>query len=357
MREACAQDENGGKEVRIFVDGVFDLTHYGHMNAFRLARSLGTHLIVGVNSEETIRQCKGPPLYEEQHRIAMVGACKFVDTVVPDCPYIMNKEYLEWVFREHNIDYIVHGDDPCIVNGEDVYATAKQTGRFKSIPRTEGVSTTDVIGRILELGDMQDGAPCDVAYLGQKSRFLATGRLLRQFASSKEPAAGDRVAYIAGCWDMFHPGHVAILKAAKSRCDYLIVGVYGDSLIQQRKKKGFPIMNLNERALSVMGCKFVDDVVLDPSPTISPQMVASLSLSEVLHCPTKDSIYGPDDPIYTTVKMDNVFHCMDAPTTMHVGDVVAKIEANRSALQTKYKKKSDAENAFYRDKYGLKEEP
>lgn len=38
------------KEVRIFMDGAFDMMHYGHMNAFRLARSLGTHLIVGVNS-------------------------------------------------------------------------------------------------------------------------------------------------------------------------------------------------------------------------------------------------------------------------------------------------------------------
>lgn len=47
------------KEVRIFVDGAFDLFHFGHMNAFRQARELGTFLIVGVNSDESITRCKG----------------------------------------------------------------------------------------------------------------------------------------------------------------------------------------------------------------------------------------------------------------------------------------------------------
>lgn len=41
-------------QVRIFMDGAFDLTHYGHMNAFRLGRSLGSYLVVGVNSDESI---------------------------------------------------------------------------------------------------------------------------------------------------------------------------------------------------------------------------------------------------------------------------------------------------------------
>ena len=44
------------------MDGVFDLMHYGHMNAFRQAKALGTHLIVGVNSDESVKQCKGPPV-------------------------------------------------------------------------------------------------------------------------------------------------------------------------------------------------------------------------------------------------------------------------------------------------------
>jgi ethanolamine-phosphate cytidylyltransferase len=97
------------KEIRIFMDGAFDMLHFGHMNAFRLARSLGTRLVVGVNSDLSIAACKGSPLMSDDERISMVSGCKFVDEIVRDCPYIMNKEYLEWVIEKYNIDYVVHG--------------------------------------------------------------------------------------------------------------------------------------------------------------------------------------------------------------------------------------------------------
>lgn len=44
------------------MDGVFDLMHYGHMNAFRQARAIGSHLIVGVNSDVSVERCKGAPV-------------------------------------------------------------------------------------------------------------------------------------------------------------------------------------------------------------------------------------------------------------------------------------------------------
>ena len=46
---------------------------------------------------------------------------------------------------------MVHGDDPCFVNGRDVYEDVKARGMFRSIPVTEGVSTTDIVGRMLLL--------------------------------------------------------------------------------------------------------------------------------------------------------------------------------------------------------------
>ncbi len=51
----------------------------------------------------------------------------------------------------YKIDYVVHGDDPCFVNGRDVYEDVKARGMFRSIPVTEGVSTTDIVGRMLLL--------------------------------------------------------------------------------------------------------------------------------------------------------------------------------------------------------------
>tara|TARA_A100001015_G_scaffold254900_1_gene296041 strand:- start:963 stop:1379 length:417 start_codon:yes stop_codon:yes gene_type:complete len=127
--------------------------HYGHANAFRQARALGNTLIAGVNSSDTIEQCKGaPPLMTDEERLITVKGCKWVDEVIPRTPYVMTSEYLDWVIKEYKIDYVVHGDDPCIgPDGRDVYAEVKRRGMFKSVPRTEGVSTTEIIGRMLLL--------------------------------------------------------------------------------------------------------------------------------------------------------------------------------------------------------------
>jgi len=116
LREPTQANKEGGekKEIRIFMEGAFDLMHFGHMNAFRLGRSLGTHLVVGVNSDESITECKAAPLMNNEERLAMVQSCKFVDEVVPNIPYIMNKEYIDYIFKTYNVDYIIHGDGRCL---------------------------------------------------------------------------------------------------------------------------------------------------------------------------------------------------------------------------------------------------
>lgn len=82
-------------EIRIWMDGAFDMFHYGHMNAFRQGKSLGAKLVVGVNSDETIALCKGgKPITSDEERIEMVKSCRWVDEVVGGVPYIMNDDYL-----------------------------------------------------------------------------------------------------------------------------------------------------------------------------------------------------------------------------------------------------------------------
>eukprot|EP01047_Picozoa_sp_COSAG01_P011052 COSAG01_NODE_480_length_16473_cov_655.154208_4_plen_127_part_00 len=68
---------------------------------------------------------------------------------MPQCPYVMDDAYLDMIFERYKIDFVVHGDDPCIVDGKNVYENAISRGRYCTIPRTEGVSTTDIVGRML----------------------------------------------------------------------------------------------------------------------------------------------------------------------------------------------------------------
>jgi glycerol-3-phosphate cytidylyltransferase len=69
-----------------------------------------------------------------------------------------------------------------------------------------------------------------------------------------------KVGYTAGVFDLFHVGHLNILKRAKDQCDYLIVGVSTDELVMQYKDK-VPVIPHGERMAIVDGIKYVDEVV------------------------------------------------------------------------------------------------
>ncbi len=86
------------------------------------------------------------------------------------------------------------------------------------------------------------------------------------------------VVYVDGAFDMFHPGHVELLKAAKALGDYLIVGLHDDDVVSRTRGRHYPIMNLHERCLSVLACKYVP--ANPPNPTLQA-LVLSPSRSQM----------------------------------------------------------------------------
>ena len=70
-----------------------------------------------------------------------------------------------------------------------------------------------------------------------------------------------KIGYTSGVYDMFHVGHLNILRAAKAKCDYLIVGVTTDELCLKRKRK-LPIIAQDDRAEIIKSIRYVDKVIM-----------------------------------------------------------------------------------------------
>ena len=70
-----------------------------------------------------------------------------------------------------------------------------------------------------------------------------------------------KTGFVAGSWDLLHAGHIHLLRECKNRCDKLVVGLQVDPSLQ-RVEKNKPIETLLERQLRLLGCRYVDQVVV-----------------------------------------------------------------------------------------------
>jgi glycerol-3-phosphate cytidylyltransferase len=71
-----------------------------------------------------------------------------------------------------------------------------------------------------------------------------------------------KVGFTCSTFDLFHAGHIMMLKEAKSQCDYLIVGLQTDPTLDRPKEKNKPIQTIFERFVQLQACKYVDEVVV-----------------------------------------------------------------------------------------------
>jgi cytidyltransferase-like protein len=130
--------------IRVYVDMVADLFHYGHVNFLRQARTHGDYLLVGVHADETVMSYKRPPIFSMEERVASVEGCRYVDEVIPNAPLTIDRVWIE----QHNIDLIVHGDDISSETEGVWYKIPIEMGIYRSVGYTLEISTTEIIARI-----------------------------------------------------------------------------------------------------------------------------------------------------------------------------------------------------------------
>lgn len=133
----------------VYCDGIYDLCHIGHKLLFQNALQYGNRLFVGVVGDADANNYKRPPIMTAAERCAEVEACKAVTKVIPNAPcFGLTKEFLD----EHQIHVVAYGQeylerypDP---KDDPYYRVPREMGIARPLPRTEGLSTSDLIRRI-----------------------------------------------------------------------------------------------------------------------------------------------------------------------------------------------------------------
>jgi rfaE bifunctional protein nucleotidyltransferase chain/domain len=131
----------------VFTNGCFDLLHPGHLSYLQKARSLGDVLIVGINSDRSVKELKGDlrPIFDQEERCEMLSALESVSFVT-----VFDESTPRALINVILPDVLVKGGDwhlEQIVGREEVEASG---GRVVSLPFEEGYSSTAIIQRILK---------------------------------------------------------------------------------------------------------------------------------------------------------------------------------------------------------------
>jgi D-beta-D-heptose 7-phosphate kinase/D-beta-D-heptose 1-phosphate adenosyltransferase len=143
--EAIASKARRAGKTVVFTNGCFDLLHRGHVHILREAKGKGDILIVGINSDRSVRGIKGParPILAETDRIELIAAMEMVDYVV--------------LFDESDPRKLIEAIKPNVLAkggdwGQDGVVGAdiveREGGRVAVIPYLKGFSTTEIIERI-----------------------------------------------------------------------------------------------------------------------------------------------------------------------------------------------------------------
>lgn len=151
-KQAAGQCKQWRKEAKsiVFTNGCFDILHRGHIENLQSCKSYGDKLVVGLNSDISIRKFKGEgrPIITDSDRAFILDALKVVDLVV-----LFDEERPRKLIQELHPDIMVKGDE---YNVEEISGAADVLswgGRVELIPLRSGYSTSSIINKIKNISD------------------------------------------------------------------------------------------------------------------------------------------------------------------------------------------------------------
>ncbi|KAI8448186.1 ethanolamine-phosphate cytidylyltransferase, partial [Phakopsora pachyrhizi] len=269
------------------------LFHYGHANALRQSKGLADELIVGCHSDLEIQSNKGPTVLTQSERCELLNGCRWVDQVVPDAPYSTQLEFI----KPFEIDFVAHGDDITTDSaGLDSYRFVKEAGLYKEFQRTRSISTTDTLSRILspdrsftrtlhstfqapKLPSSSSSVEGSPGPIEEPSPRFRDGHLLAMVrppidlhlkgdkSDELKEAQKNWTIYLHGPFDLFSAEDLKLFEQITENGRFnLLVGIWTNKDIEEKLKQPV-VWNFQERALTVLQCKFVTGLVLPAIPS------------------------------------------------------------------------------------------
>lgn len=137
---------------RVYIDGIFDLFHRGHLESFYKTKNClegeDVSVIVGVVSDSDAEGYKRLPIIREDDRVAIIKGLEVVDEVIFPAPLIVTEDFI----NKNNIDLIVHGflDQKDFEKQKEFFKVPIELNKFKTIQYYSEISTSDIIKNIKE---------------------------------------------------------------------------------------------------------------------------------------------------------------------------------------------------------------
>ncbi|KAH0849758.1 hypothetical protein HID58_091330 [Brassica napus] len=149
------------------------------------------------------------------------------------------------------------------------------------------------------------------------------------------PGPDARVVYIAGAFDLFHAGHVEILRRARELGDFLLVGIHNDQTVSAKRGGHPPIMSMQERSLSVGACRYVDEVIFGAPWEVSKNTITIFGISLVVHgtVAESDNFQRKEENPYAVPISMGIFQILESPLDITTSTIMGRIVANHEAYQ------------------------
>nr|CDS25849.2 Rossmann alpha beta alpha sandwich fold [Hymenolepis microstoma] len=249
---------------------------------------------------------------------------------------------------------------------------------YVEVPRTEGISSTDLLYRIIqafkeskskdvELDYGFNSVSCTPisSYTSGITKYTPNILRIAQFSSStnghtvdtlptgsidgiRPPNPGERIVYVPGAFDLMHVGHVKFLEKCRELGTYIIVGLHSDETAALESGRIGPILKMEERYLSLLAIRYVNNVISNAPLVITNELLDFFAVDFVavgLH--TDDNWEAEHDP-FKIPRARGIFRHVDSGSDVTTRQVIKRIISNSISFFSFY-------YSAYADRNRLKE--